>query len=164
MNTSARIAGMIGTVRSTVIISTIAVVVLGALAAAALLGSPAAPQTFEPTWDSLKQYKCPDWFRDAKLGIFLHWGPMSVPAVDGWYGRDMYIQGHRAYEYHVKTFGHPSKFGFKDIIPLWTAEKFDPDALVAVSSGPGHGTSSRWRSITTTSTFGTRPISPCGTR
>jgi len=89
-------------------------------------------QTFEPTWESLKQYRCPDWFRDAKLGIFLHWGPASVPAMDGWYGRNMYIQGHRAYEYHVKTFGHPSKFGYKDIIPLWKAERFDPEHLVEV--------------------------------
>jgi alpha-L-fucosidase len=99
----------------------------------------AAAQTFEATWESLGQYRCPDWFRDAKLGIFLHWGPTSVPAVDGWYGRNMYIQGHRAYEYHVKTFGHPSKFGYKDIIPLWKAEKFDPDHLVRVFKQAGAG-------------------------
>jgi alpha-L-fucosidase len=60
----------------------------------------ASAQTFEATWESLGQYRCPAWFRDAKLGIFLHWGPTSVPAVDGWYGRNMYVQGHPAYEYH----------------------------------------------------------------
>ncbi len=53
------------------------------------------PPEFEPTWESLEGYTCPEWFRDAKLGIFLHWGPASVPAVDGWYGRNMYVQGHR---------------------------------------------------------------------
>ena len=94
-------------------------------------------QNFEPNWESLKQYRCPQWFRDAKLGIFLHWGPSSVPAVDDWYGRNMYVQGHRAYEYHVKTFGHPSEFGFKDIIPLWKAEKFEPDRLVRLFKQAG---------------------------
>ena len=85
---------------------------------------------FKPDWESLEHYTCPDWFRDAKLGIFLHWGPSSAAAVDDWYGRNMYIQGHAAYEYHTKTFGHPSAFGFKDLIPLWKAERFDPDALI----------------------------------
>ena len=94
-------------------------------------------QKFEPNWDSLKQYQCPEWFRDAKLGIFLHWGPHSVPAFDDWYGRNMYVQGHRTYEYHVKTYGHPSKFGFKDIISLWKAEKFDADKLVKIFKRAG---------------------------
>ena len=92
---------------------------------------------FEPTWESLEQYTCPEWFRDAKLGIFLHWGPASVPAVDGWYGRNMYVQGHPAYEFHVKTYGHPSEFGFKDIVNLWKAENFDPDQLVEVFKKAG---------------------------
>ncbi len=92
---------------------------------------------FEPTWDSLEGYACPEWFRDAKLGIFLHWGPASVPAVDGWYGRNMYVQGHPAYEFHVKTYGHPSKFGFKDIVELWKAENFDPDRLVELFKKAG---------------------------
>jgi alpha-L-fucosidase len=56
---------------------------------------------------------------------------MSVPGVDAWYARNLYLEGSTAYEHHVKTYGHPSKFGYKDIIPLWKAEKFDPDALVA---------------------------------
>ena len=98
---------------------------------------PAFAQKFQADWTSLEQYKCPEWFRDAKLGIFLHWGPSSVAAVDGWYGRNMYVQGHKAYEYHLKTFGHPSKFGFKDLIPLWKAERFDPDALVRVFKKAG---------------------------
>jgi len=108
-----------------------------ALLLLAALRLPSLAQKFTPDWASLEQYKCPEWFRDAKLGIFLHWGPSSVAAVDGWYGRNMYIQGHKAYEYHVKTFGHPSKFGFKDLIPLWKAERFDPDALVSVFKKAG---------------------------
>ena len=100
--------------------------------------SPAAfAQHFEASWESLGQYECPEWFRDAKLGIFLHWGPSSVPAVDDWYGRNMYVQGHPAYEYHLKTFGHPSEFGFKDLIPLWKAEHFDPDLLVKLFKKAG---------------------------
>ncbi len=142
MNPSIRIARIVRAAHSAVVlpaaaVTLLAVLVIAALASSALTASPRPPQTFEPTWESLKQYKCPEWFRDAKLGIFLHWGPMSVPAVDGWYGRNMYVQGHRAYEYHVKTFGHPSKFGFKDIIPLWKAETFDPEALVAVFKRAG---------------------------
>ena len=94
---------------------------------------------FQANWDSLTRYECPGWFRNAKLGIFLHWGPSSVAAVDDWYGRSMYIQGHPAYEYHVEKFGHPSEFGFKDLIPLWTAERFDPDHLVKIFKRAGAG-------------------------
>ncbi|MFX0097985.1 MAG: alpha-L-fucosidase [Candidatus Hodarchaeota archaeon] len=86
---------------------------------------------FEGIPESLRQHECPDWFRDLKFGIYFHWGPMSVPAVDGWYARNMYKQGSGAYKYHVKHYGHPSKVGYKDVIPLWKAEKFDPDKLVA---------------------------------
>ncbi len=92
---------------------------------------------FEPTWESLKQYETPEWFKDAKFGIYLHWGPTSVPGVDGWYARNMYVEGHRAYNYHVENYGHPSEVGYKDIIPLWKAEKFDPDSLVRLFKKAG---------------------------
>src|SRR5438094_683069 len=72
---------------------------------------------FEPTRASLQQYKIPDWFRDAKFGIWAHWGPQSAVEYGDWYARTMYLQGGREYNYHVKTYGHPSKFGFKDTIP-----------------------------------------------
>jgi alpha-L-fucosidase len=101
------------------------------------LSNSASAQHFEANWESLKQYECPDWFRDAKLGIFLHWGPTSVPATGGWYGRDMYIQGDPAYESHLKKYGHPSVFGYKDIIPLWKAENFDADKLVKIFKKAG---------------------------
>jgi alpha-L-fucosidase len=80
--------------------------------------------------DSFKRYSCPEWFRDAKLGIWAHWGPTSAIGDGDWYARNMYIEGSAQYLYHLKTYGHPSKFGYKDTIPLWKAEGFDPKALI----------------------------------
>ena len=85
---------------------------------------------FEPTFDSLYAYSCPEWFRNAKFGIWAHWGPQSVPMFGDWYARNMYIQGTPQYEYHVRHYGHPSKFGYKDICALWKAEQFDPHSLM----------------------------------
>jgi alpha-L-fucosidase len=85
---------------------------------------------FEPTWESLQQFQCPAWFRDAKLGIWSHWGPQSVPMYGDWYARHMYVEGSDQYRYHLRKYGHPSQFGYKDIIPLWKAEQFDADALL----------------------------------
>ena len=87
-------------------------------------------QHFEPTFESLRTYSAPEWFRDAKFGIWSHWGPQSVPMFGDWYARNMYIQGTQQYEYHVRHFGHPSKFGYKDLCALWKAENFDPEALI----------------------------------
>ena len=86
---------------------------------------------FEPTWESLKQYEVPEWFRNAKFGIWAHWGPQCVEGTGDWMARSMYIEGSREYQYHVEHYGHPSEFGFKDIIPLWKAERWNPDKLVA---------------------------------
>ncbi|MEI8045573.1 MAG: alpha-L-fucosidase, partial [Verrucomicrobiota bacterium] len=94
------------------------------------IAGPTRTAQFEPTWESLQQYRCPQWFRDAKLGLFAHWGPQAVPRQGDWYARNMYIEGHRHYQYHVEHYGHPSKFGYKDIIPLWKAENWDPQALM----------------------------------
>ena len=85
---------------------------------------------FQPTVKSLKGYQCPTWFRDAKFGIWSHWGPQAVPMQDGWYARNMYQEGSDAYKYHLAHYGHPAVFGFKDIVQLWHAEKFDPDHLM----------------------------------
>ena len=87
-------------------------------------------ERFEPTFASLRQYSAPQWFRDAKFGIWSHWGPQSVPMFGDWYARNMYIEGTPQYEYHLRHYGHPSKFGYKDICALWKAEKFDPEALI----------------------------------
>jgi alpha-L-fucosidase len=85
---------------------------------------------FQPTWDSLKQYKAPDWFRDAKFGIWNHWTAQCVPEQGDWYARQMYIQGHPQNKFHVQTYGHPTKFGFMEINNLWTADQWDPHALM----------------------------------
>jgi len=98
---------------------------------------PIAPGPFEATRASLQNYRYPDWYRDAKFGIWAHWGPQSQPEMGDWYARQMYIQGHKQNDYHVKTYGHPSKFGYKDVIPTWKAENFDPDYLVGLYKKAG---------------------------
>ena len=94
--------------------------------------------------ESFTQYKYPEWFRDAKFGIWSHWGPQAVPRQGDWYARKMYeserfdratgkpIGSGKEYLYHVEHYGHPSKFGYKDIIPLWKAERWDPEQLMAL--------------------------------
>ena len=101
-------------------------------------GRRLATGPFEPTWESLvKNYKCPDWYRDAKFGIWAHWTAQCVPEQGDWYARNMYIQGTPANNYHVKTYGHPSKFGFKDIDHIWKAEKWEPEKLMALYKRAG---------------------------
>lgn len=85
---------------------------------------------FSPDWESLRNYQVPDWFRDAKFGIWAHWGPQCVEGSGDWMARSMYIEGSDAYKHHIENYGHPSEFGFKDILPLFKAEKWDPDKLV----------------------------------
>lgn len=86
---------------------------------------------FRADWDSLGVYRVPDWFRDAKFGIFIHWGVYSVPAFDNeWYPRNMYVKVSAAFKHHVETYGPHSRFGYKDFIPEFRAEHFDPDAWV----------------------------------
>jgi len=98
---------------------------------------PIAPGPFEPTFDSFKQYKYPDWFRDAKLGMWAHWGPQAVPMDGDWYARGMYEEGNGHYKHHIANYGHPSEHGYKDIIPLWKAEKWDPERLMALYKKAG---------------------------
>jgi alpha-L-fucosidase len=95
------------------------------------------PEVFNSSWQSLERYQCPEWFRDAKFGIWSHWNGYVVPEQGDWYARDMYIQGSAQYEYHVKNYGHPSKFGYKDVIEMWKADKFNADSLVALYKEAG---------------------------
>jgi len=82
---------------------------------------------FAANWDSLVNYKIPVWYEDAKFGIFIHWGVYSVPAFDSeWYPRNMYQPGSAVYQYHRTVHGPQDQFGYKDFIPLFRAEKFDP--------------------------------------
>jgi alpha-L-fucosidase len=83
---------------------------------------------FHTNWESLKAYHVPSWYEDAKFGIFIHWGVYSVPAFGSeWYPRNMYLQDSPVFKHHVETYGPQTQFGYKDFIPLFTAEKFDPD-------------------------------------
>jgi alpha-L-fucosidase len=95
-----------------------------------VMGQSLVTGPFKPTDESLKKYQCPDWFRDAKFGIWAVWGPESVPQQGDWYARHMYEEGSSYYKYHLEHYGHPSKFGFKDIIPLWKAENWEPERLM----------------------------------
>jgi alpha-L-fucosidase len=93
---------------------------------------------FKPDWASLSaQYHAPDWFRDAKFGLWAHWGPQCVPEYGDWYARSMYLQGNPVYEHHVKTYGHPADFGFMDFYPRWKAENWDPDGLLDLYAKAG---------------------------
>jgi alpha-L-fucosidase len=90
-----------------------------------------APGPFQPTWESLTaNYQCPEWFRDAKLGIWAHWSAQCVPEEGDWYARNMYMQGNRQYDAHVAKYGHPSESGFMEIDHLWKADRWDPEKLM----------------------------------
>ena len=100
------------------------------LVAAALKDIPGVgPGPFQESWDSIAQnYKDPDWFRDAKFGIYMHWGIYSVPAHGSeWYVRYMYGGNKGIMDWHTEHFGPPTKFGYKDFLPMFTAAKWDPD-------------------------------------
>jgi alpha-L-fucosidase len=88
------------------------------------------PGPFTNTRASLQSYTTPDWFADAKFGIWAHWGPQSAIGDGDWYARNMYIEGTDQYEYHRKRFGPQSKTGYKDLIPLFTADRWDPEHLM----------------------------------
>jgi alpha-L-fucosidase len=88
---------------------------------------------YEATWESLQRYQPPRWYQDAKIGIFLHWGVYSVPAFGNeWYARSMYLEGTAEFEHHVATYGDQREFGYKDFIPRFRMERFDPDAWAAL--------------------------------
>ena len=98
---------------------------------------PMARGKFEPTWESLQQYETPTWYRDAKFGIWAHWGPQCQPEYGDWYARRMYIEGEADYQFHLAHYGHPSKVGFKDVIHQWKAENWDPDKLMSLYKRAG---------------------------
>jgi alpha-L-fucosidase len=93
---------------------------------------------FRPDWESLQKYESPAWYQDAKFGIFIHWGVFSVPAFGSeWYPRDMYIPGTEEYKHHLATYGPQDKFGYKDFIPMFKAEHFDPAAWARLFKAAG---------------------------
>ena len=77
---------------------------------------------FHPDWESLQKYQVPEWYKDAKFGIFVHWGVYSVPAFGNeWYPRNMYRVGSEEYKHHIATYGPLDKFGYKDFVPIFKA-------------------------------------------
>ena len=96
-----------------------------------------APGKFSGTMDSLTNYAYPEWFRDAKFGIWAHWGPQSVPMEGDWYARKMYQENSTDYKDHLARFGHPSTNGYKDLIPLWKAEQWEPERLMKLYKSAG---------------------------
>lgn len=94
---------------------------------------------FAATWESLQAgYTIPAWYEDAKFGIFIHWGLYCVPAFGSeWYPRNMYQEGSPEFKHHVATYGPQTEFGYKDFIPMFTAEKFDPDTWAALFAEAG---------------------------
>ncbi len=113
------------------------ILLIGTAALADDYTEPMASGPYQPNWDSLKQYKTPDWYRDAKFAIWAHWDAQCVPEQGDWYARKMYMQGDHDYQYQVDHYGHPSKVGFKDIDNLWHAENWDPEKLIALYKAAG---------------------------
>ncbi len=85
---------------------------------------------YQPTWQSLLQYECPEWYRDAKFGIWNHWSPQCVPEDGDWYARNMYIAGHRQNRFQLAHYGPPSLFGYKDLCAQWTLLNWQPSELM----------------------------------
>ncbi|MEP7251138.1 MAG: alpha-L-fucosidase [Ginsengibacter sp.] len=93
---------------------------------------------FQASWQSLEKYEIPAWFRDAKFGIFIHWGVYSVPAFNNeWYPREMYLKDSKVYKHHIETYGTQDKFGYKDFIPMFKAEKFNAEKWVELFKKSG---------------------------
>lgn len=103
------------------------------------LGLPITQGPFEPTWESIEaNYPgTPEWLREAKFGIWVHFGPQSMGESGDWYARNLYKQGHRAYKNHLERFGHPSEFGYKDILEKWDPKGLDPEKLTALYKKAG---------------------------
>ena len=100
-------------------------------------GELIAKGPYKPTWESLQNYKTPGWFRDAKFGMWAHWGPQCQPESGDWYARNMYEEGSEQYKIHFEKYGHPSKFGFKDVINEWKAQNWNPEELVSLYKNAG---------------------------
>ncbi len=102
----------------------------------------ASGEPYEPNWESLSKHEIPEWFRDAKFGIYTHWGPVTVgseksPTNVGWYGRQLYEKANPAFKYHKERFGDQNDFGYKDVVPLFTAEKFDAEVWADLFAASG---------------------------
>jgi alpha-L-fucosidase len=100
-------------------------------------GFGVAPGPFQPNLESLSAFQVPEWYRDAKFGIWAHWGPQCQPEQGDWYAQNMYLPAQAVYKFHLEKYGHPSKFGFKDVINEWKADKWEPEKLIALYKRAG---------------------------
>ena len=98
---------------------------------------PVETGSYEPTWESLSQWECPEWYRDAKFGIWAHWGPQCQAESGDWYGRGMYQKNSWQHKYHVEHFGDPAQYGLKELCRDWKAEEWNPDELVRLYKDAG---------------------------
>lgn len=103
------------------------------------LDLPITSGPYEPTWKSIEaNYPgTPEWLRDSKFGIWIHFGPQSAGESGDWYARKMYVEGTPAYENHLKNYGHPSEVGYKEVLRDWNPKKFNPKALVDIYKDAG---------------------------
>ena len=92
---------------------------------------------YKPDWENLAQWECPEWFKDAKFGIWAHWGPQCQAEAGDWYARHMYYDGEWQANHHVKTYGSQSEYGFKDLCNDWKAEKWNPEELIKLYKSVG---------------------------
>ncbi len=92
---------------------------------------------YQPTWESLLQYECPEWYRDAKFGIWNHWSPQCVPEDGDWYARNLYKQGSRQNQFQLAHYGSPTRFGYKDLCAQWTLLNWQPSELMDLYVGAG---------------------------
>jgi alpha-L-fucosidase len=97
---------------------------------------PVEPGPFQPNWESLQAYRVPEWFPDAKFGIWAHWGPQAAGENGDWYARRIYQDG-PGQQHHIRKFGHPCDAGYMEVINAFKAEKWDPDALMALYKKAG---------------------------
>jgi len=94
---------------------------------------PVAPGPYSADWKAISRlYTVPAWWRGAKFGAWAHWDPQSMPEQGDWYSRGMYMQGSPQYEHHLRHFGHPSEYGYKDICHNWVIDRWNPDELMAL--------------------------------
>ena len=120
------------------------------------VASEKGTEVFQPNWENIAEnYHFPEWFRDGKFGIFIHWGVYSVPAFGSeWYSRNMYVKDSPEYKHHIETYGKHTEFGYKDFVPMFKAEKFDADEWATLfkeagAKKPEPNTLSPWPSTTT---------------
>lgn len=103
------------------------------------VASPSGTEVFQPNWENIAaNYQFPEWFSDAKFGIFIHWGVYAVPAYENeWYPRNMYLKDSKAFNHHIATYGDQQTFGYKDFIPMFKAEKFNANEWVKLFKEAG---------------------------